>query len=123
MRAWLVLAAAGCCHWQQTQLYFGLNRPGGTVSAAEWQKFVDEDVSRLLPDGFTVVDGQGQWRDPAGAVTREVSHVLLVVHPATRAWDGALEELRRVYLKRFDQKSVLRADVPSAVWFGEKNRR
>ena len=123
MRALLFLLAAGCSQcWHETQLYFGLDRPGGTVSAADWQKFVDDDASKLLPDGFTVVDGQGQWRD-GSVITHEASRVILVVHPATRQYDAAIEELRRVYTKRFDQKSVLRADLPSRVWLYPKNHR
>ena len=117
MRAWVLFLLAGCSHWQQTELFFGLDRPGGSVSAVEWQKFVDDDAMRLLPEGFTVVDGQGHWRDPKGAITREPSHLLLVLHPATRAYDGAIEELRRLYARRFQQQSVLRADWCARVRF------
>jgi hypothetical protein len=117
MRAFAIVLLAGCASWQETQLYFGLDRPGGTVSAAEWQTFVDAEVTRLLPEGFTVVEGQGQWRDGHGAVVREPSRVLLVLHPTTRRYEDAIEELRRVYAQRFQQQSVLRADWCARVRF------
>jgi hypothetical protein len=115
LRVCLIIFAVGCAHWQRTELYFGLATPEGAVSAAEWQQFVDEEATPRLPDGFTVVDGAGQWRNQAGAITREPSRVLIVLHPATPRFHAAIEELRRRYAARFHQEAVLRADMPSDV--------
>src|SRR4051794_7928272 len=57
----------------KTELYFGLSKPGGTVSASEWNKFLDEQVTPSFKDGLTVVDGKGQWLNQAGVVTKEGS--------------------------------------------------
>src|SRR5689334_3862218 len=64
----------------RTTLYFGTNRPTGTVSELEWQIFVRDEVTTRFPDGLTVWDAQGQWKDPHGAIAQERSKVLLIVH-------------------------------------------
>jgi hypothetical protein len=117
VRALVLFAALGCAHWQRTELYFGMSAPAGAISAAEWQKFVDEEATPRLPEGFTVVDGAGQWRNHAGVITHEPSRVLVVLHPPTARYDRAIEELRHRYAERFHQESVLRADSPSDVSF------
>lgn len=44
----------------QTTLYFGLNRPAGpAITAAEWQTFVDSQVTPRFKDGLTVFDAKG----------------------------------------------------------------
>jgi hypothetical protein len=44
----------------QTTLYFGLNRPAGpAIGAAEWQSFVDRQVTPRFKDGLSVFDAKG----------------------------------------------------------------
>jgi hypothetical protein len=112
-----VLPCVGCASWQETQLYFGLARPGGAVSADEWQRFVEEEATPRFPGGFTVVEAAGHWRSAQGAPIREPSRVLVLLHPATHHFDQAIDELRRAYIARFHQDSVLRADCWSKVRF------
>src|SRR5438105_1109550 len=67
---------------QRTELFFGLSVPdGGQISEQAWQTFVDETISPRFPDGFTVIDGVGQWRESSGKIARERSKILLVLHP------------------------------------------
>src|SRR5262249_27399903 len=35
------------------------------VSEAAWARFLDREISPRFPDGLTVVDAAGQWRDQA----------------------------------------------------------
>ena len=66
----------------RTELYFGRNIPsGGTVSDADWQKFVDEVVTPRFPDGLTVLDADGQWRGKDGSIAREESKVIVLLYP------------------------------------------
>lgn len=89
-------------------LYFGRSRPGGGVSDVEWQSFLDDAVTPRFPDGFTALQGRGQWRDGHGAIVAEPSALLVVLHDggadATRMVGDIAEEYRR----RFDQEAVLR---------------
>jgi hypothetical protein len=104
--------------WAQTQLFFGLSRPGGEpISPEEWQRFVDEEIARRFPGGFTVLDGVGQWRDRSGSISRERAKVVVLLHEAGREVDALIDEVRKLYCARFAQQSVLRADQPAAVSF------
>jgi hypothetical protein len=91
----------------RTTLYFGTNRPIGSVSELEWQVFLRDEVTTRFPEGLTVWDAQGQWRTPAGAVDQERSKVLLLVHPDTAEARASVQSVIALYRKTFDQQSVL----------------
>jgi hypothetical protein len=91
----------------RTTLYFGLTRPSGTVSEPEWQNFLSEEVTPRFPDGLTVLDGNGQWRQADGSIARERSKALVIVHDEKPATVSALETLVVRYKKTFTRESVL----------------
>ena len=62
---------------------------------------------RRFPDGFTLLDGQGEWRGSRGVV-REKSHVLILFHPSSQEQDDKIEALRSIYETRFGQDLVAR---------------
>src|SRR5262245_52854504 len=65
----------------KTELYMGLSIPGGgTVSYAAWEDFLAEFVTPRFPDGFTVLDGRGQYREASGTIAKEPSHVLVFLY-------------------------------------------
>lgn len=102
----------------RTELFFGsMKADGSEISKDEWQKFLADDVTPRFPEGFTVLEGYGQFRSDAGEIVREKSFILIVVYPVDtrRAGSRKLQEIRRAYLKAFDQQSVLRVDFPQAV--------
>ena len=33
------------------------------VSEAQWARFLDREITPRFPDGLTVIDTRGQWRD------------------------------------------------------------
>jgi hypothetical protein len=90
------------------ELFFGRNIPGrAPLSDAEWSEFAAQTITPNFPDGFTVFDGDGQWRVPAtGRVTREHTKILLVA--AKRQFDLAprLTAVIDAYKSRFHQQSV-----------------
>jgi hypothetical protein len=64
------------------EAYFGRNvKTRAPVTDAEWARFMAEVVTPAFPDGLTVLDGAGQWRNAAGQISREDSKVLLLVLP------------------------------------------
>lgn len=91
----------------RTTLYFGTNRPKGSVSELEWQVFLRDDVTGRFPEGLTVWDAQGQWRMPDGTVDQERSKVLLLVHADTAAARDAVQAVIARYRTAFEQQSVL----------------
>ncbi len=97
--------AAGERRAEVAQVFFGRNvgdRVG--VSEADFQGFLDAEVTPRFPDGLSVSDAAGQWKGAAGPV-REPSKVLTVVlKPGDRAKLGAITA---AYKARFQQESVL----------------
>lgn len=104
--------SAGLKPVTEARLFFGRAIPGGgSVSDAEWQRFVDEEVTPRFPDGLSVIDGSGQWRDGTGIV-REPSKVLIVVLTGHGDEQTRLEAVRGAYRERFHQESVLMTQSP-----------
>nr|WP_314425905.1 DUF3574 domain-containing protein [uncultured Erwinia sp.] len=103
---------------QQTTLYFGLNRPHGqAITDAEWQTFVDKDVTPRFKDGLTVFAAKGQWLGNDGKLAREESRALMLIHATDRSSEQGIEALRAIYKQRFTQDSVMRVDTPACVAF------
>ncbi len=92
----------------EVQLFFGRDIPGGgRVSDADWADFTATVVTPAFPDGFSVTDAKGQWRDSAtGKVVREPSEVLEVVAPQSPALAPKIGKIADAYRKRFHQQSV-----------------
>jgi hypothetical protein len=124
MKRWMIsmalfAAVAGCeprvAQWTKSELYFGLSTPDGSnVSDEQWQQFLREVVTPRFPDGLTIVDATGQYRDAKGSLVKEDSKILIIWRPTTAEEDRKLDDIRRVYRERFNQESVLRIDQPSA---------
>ena len=100
------------------QLFFGRNiggQPG--VSEADFQKFIDSEITPKFPDGLTVIDGGGQWRGDENKLIREAAKVVLIVLPKGRDVSGRIEAVRNAYKSRFHQDSVLLITQSSCVSF------
>lgn len=98
----------------ETQLFFGTERPDGgpAVTDRQFMAFVDQEVTPDFPDGLTVQNGRGQWRDANGKIEKERSYELILLYPVTAAGanDRKIEEVRRAYEKAFGQEAVARVD-------------
>ncbi|WP_222853851.1 DUF3574 domain-containing protein [Fodinicola acaciae] len=105
--------------YQRTELYFGSSEPnGGVVTPAEFDNFVDKDITPAFPDGLTQLTGKGQWRDSSGHIEKETSYVVIILYPVTdRKADAKIEHIRADYKTFFHQESVLRADSFQKVSF------
>ena len=103
----------------ETQIFFGLSKPkGGLVSARDWDAFVAREVSPRFPEGFSVIDGAGFWRDGATQKTiSEKSKVVVRLHPASADADRAIGGIVDAYKRAFDQEAVLRVDRPVCATF------
>jgi hypothetical protein len=109
---------AGAEAFARTELFFGLSRPGGVVSEAEFQAFVDASVTPRFPDGLTLLTGIGQFRDSNGSIIVEGSKLLILLYPRRdRDADAKIEQIRVDYKTAFQQQSVLRTDETSCVSF------
>jgi hypothetical protein len=98
------------------QLYFGTGRPQGPdVTPQEWSDFVRDEIAPRFPQGFSVLDAQGQWRNADGSVAHELSHVLQLVHPADAASARAVNEIAERYRRRFGQEAVLQVGTAACM--------
>lgn len=92
----------------QEVLYFGTDSSTGQVGPQAWEQFLAEVVTPRFPDCLTAWPANGQWRGASGAVVREASYVLGLVHPQGTASDAAVREVVAAYKSRFAQEAVLR---------------
>lgn len=89
----------------EAEFFFGRGiAGGGQVSDEEWARFLDEEITPRFPDGFTVQDASGQWKD-ANGITREASKRMTIVFSSDK--QAALNAIREAYKRRFHQDSVL----------------
>ena len=94
-------------------LYFGRDKPsGGEVTDAEWGAFVTEVVTSRFPDGLSVFDSSGQYREPNGRIVRERSKRLVVIVFEAPAHKAKVIEIVEAYKQRFGQYSVFRVEQP-----------
>lgn len=99
--------------WLRTELFFGTARPDGTtVSDAEWERFLDTEITPRFPEGLTVLSGAGQWQEDDESIVEERSKIVILLYPraAMDESHSEIEEIRVAYEREFQQESVLRAD-------------
>lgn len=77
------------------------------VSEAAWTRFLAREVTPRFPDGLTVVDAVGQWRDPgSGRIVREPSKLVMIVLPGKDDDQARLDAVVQAYKQQFRQQSV-----------------
>ena len=91
----------------RTTLYFGLGRKAGTITEAQWQAFLRDEVTPRFPQGFTVWQADGQWRRADGVIEHERSKVLRIVHEDTPGEHASLAAIIERYKRAYQQESVL----------------
>ena len=92
----------------EAQLFFGRDVAGrGPVSDDEWSDFTSSVIATEFPDGFTVTDGLGQWRDArSGGAVHEQSKIVLIVGRNGPRFATKLKKIAQSYRVRFHQDSV-----------------
>jgi hypothetical protein len=90
----------------------------GTASDARWRKFLAREVTPRFPDGLTIYETTGQWRDPQRKiVVREKSRVLRIIIAADEAANDKVAAVAEAYKKQFAQRSVGIVAQPACVSF------
>lgn len=103
----------------QYKLFMGRGGAAGeVVSDDDWDKFLAESVTPRFPDGLTVLDGYGQWRDASGRIKQERSKVLILYAAGDESSLRAnIDAVSGEYEQRFGQESVLRVVDRACVSF------
>ena len=103
----------------RTELWFGRNI-GGKLGVTEklWRQFVARELTPRFPDGLTVVEAHGQWRDSkSGARVREPSKIVVLVTADDAATRERIAAAADAYKKRFKQDSVATVTRPVCAAF------
>lgn len=88
------------------------------VSEAAWRRFLDREITPLFPDGLTVMDASGQWRDQAtGRVVREPSKIVSIVLKEPENDQKRIDAITEAYKKRFRQQAVGVVVRPACISF------
>ena len=112
------------CHGTQqirqvAELLFGRDigqRRG--VSERAWTRFVSRHLTPRFPQGLTVSDAQGQWRDRGnGTLVREPSKRVEIVLPGAADDEARLDAVVAAYKHEFQQQSVTVIVRPACVSF------
>ncbi|SRR5579871_313960 len=94
-----------------TTLTFGRERSlaakPGTVSEREWKAFLRDEVTPRFPKGFTVFDGNGQYRLASGRIVHEKSKVLSVLNDGSPEVRKNVAAIIAAYKQKFEQEAVL----------------
>jgi uncharacterized protein DUF3574 len=88
------------------------------VSEGDWGRFVDREITPRFPDGLTVFNAAGQWRDKSSnKIVREPSKIVQIVLPGDDGEFARLNEIAEAYKARFKQQSVGVIVRPACVSF------
>ncbi|MFL6795913.1 MAG: DUF3574 domain-containing protein [Xanthobacteraceae bacterium] len=104
---------------QVAELTFGRRIVGHiAVSESQWMQFLDNEITPRFPDGLTVYDAAGQWRDSSTKkIVRELSKTVLIVLPGNADDVARLNEIVETYKRRYRQQSVGIIVRPACVSF------
>lgn len=98
-------------------LLFGRNI-GGRLGVTEkrWSRFLAKEITPRFPEGLSVVDASGQWRDTATKrIVRERSKLVTIIMPADA--QEKIDAIVDAYKRRFRQQSVGVVIRPACVSF------
>ncbi|HLG46160.1 MAG TPA: DUF3574 domain-containing protein [Reyranella sp.] len=90
----------------EVDLYFG------EVGPADWRAFLDEEVTPRFPNGLSVIDIYGQYRNRQGTIERERSKLLVIVLFDAPAHASRVQAIVDSFRRRYKQESVLRVEQP-----------
>jgi hypothetical protein len=77
------------------------------VSEGAWRRFVAREITTRFPDGLTILDGRGQWRDPkTKRIVHEPSSVVMIALPGNAEDHDRLNQVAEAYKRQFRQQSV-----------------
>jgi hypothetical protein len=88
------------------------------VSETAWTRFVAREITPRFPEGLTVMNALGQWRDHAsGRTVREPSKHVEIVLAGGADDEAKLDAVVTAYKRRFRQQSVGVIVRPACVSF------
>lgn len=92
----------------EIDLMFGRNIGGQLgVSEGHWSEFVASEITPRFPEGLTIDDALGQWRDKErNRIVQEPSKEVRVIVPADAEVKEKIDAIVTAYKRRFQQQAV-----------------
>ena len=87
------------------------------MSNEEWERFVEQEIARRFPLGFTNFSGKGRWRHSSGKFVTDTCEWVLIFCELNSSADVEIEAIRTSYKQKFGLESVLRADSSARISF------
>jgi hypothetical protein len=93
---------------QVAELLFGRKiGDHGVVTERAWLRFLAREITPRFPEGLTVIEARGQWRNPKSKrIVREQINMVLIVLPGNAEDQDRLGEIAQAYKRQFRQQSV-----------------
>ncbi|MFD1627968.1 DUF3574 domain-containing protein [Azospirillum griseum] len=103
----------------ESRLFFGRNIGDHLgVTDKAWARFVNREITPRFPDGLTIQDAAGHWRDSdTGRLVKEPSKILTLLTASDPATLARIHEVADLYKKRFKQQAVAIVMRPACVGF------
>ena len=100
-------------------LLFGRNIAGKLgVTEQRWTRFLATEVTPRFPDGLTVLNAAGQWRDQKkNRIVREPSKLVTIITAAGSEAQEKIDAFVAAYKRQFRQQSVGVVMRPACVSF------
>ena len=109
---------AGTDRFSEYRLLFGRSRGAAEVVTEEaWRAFLATEITPRFPQGLTVLDASGQWRNPSGTIVRERTKLVVILAEPGESGIRLTDEIAQAYKSVFGQESVLRVVGPACASF------
>ena len=101
------------------ELMFGRNIGGRVgVTESKWARFLDREITPRFPDGLSVYDVRGQWRDAKrNVIVREPSKIVMIAIPGGLADEAPVQQIISAYKRQFHQQSFGLIVRPACIAF------
>lgn len=97
--------------YYKVELYFGLSEKGKPITPQKWQSFVDNYITPSFPDGLTILDAYGQWRNEKKQIIKEKSKVVVLICAINDQTVKSVDAIKKKYCELYHQESVLEVDT------------
>ena len=109
---------AGTDRFSEFRLFFGRSQGGAEVVTEDaWRAFLAGQITPRFPDGLTVLDAAGQWRDASGTIVREGAKLVVILADPGGSGMRLTDEIMEAFKRAFGQESVLRTVSPTCASF------
>ncbi len=104
--------------YTEYRLFFGRGNADNrqVVSDQQWEKFLEDTITREFPAGLTVLDAYGQYTS-AGTLIKEDTKILIILVSPDADSAPKIDTIIEEYKQRFAQQAVLRQVIDTCASF------